>query len=166
MNQLWFHSIATVVLESFIVHSYRFCVFSWIFEIFSCKQVSNKSNLGSKDECIIYIWSFLNHWHKGTFMQLCGKVWGKKKVWSGRRRLQYQAELSVCWSSKCQTIHIHLFGRLQQRGSALREGQTEMADISAFKRLTAAHKQHANAHTLSENTHMHLYLHTWHVALS
>lgn len=157
--------IATEVLESLFVHSYRFCVFSWIFEISSCRQLSNNSKLGCKDKCIIYIWSYLNHWHKGTFIQLCVKVWGKK-VWSGRRRLQYQAELSVYWSSKCQTIHIHLFGWLQQRGSALREVQTEMADISAFKRLTAAHKQHANEHTLSENTYTHLYLHTWHVAMS
>lgn len=94
MNQLWCHIIATAALKSFIVHSYKFCVLSWIFEISSCRQVSNNSKLGSKDECIIYIWSYLNHWHKGTFMQLCVKVWGKK-VWSGRIRLQYQAELSV-----------------------------------------------------------------------
>ncbi len=87
----------------------------------------------------------------------------EKRVWSGRRRLQYQAELSACWSPKCQTIHIHLFGRPQQRGSALRQVQTEMADISAFKRLTAAHKQHANTHALSEtpiHTHIYSYLFT------
>lgn len=143
------------------MHSYRrFCVFSRIFEFFSRRQVSNISKLSSED-------GQMHHFHTGlslplTQRHLYATLWtglgGKKRVWRGRRRLQYQAELSAYWSTKCQIIHIHLFGQPQQRGSALGEVQTEMADISAFKRLTAAHKQHAHTQTLSDTpTHTHSY---------
>lgn len=128
-------NLKTAVSENFM-HSYRrFCVFSRIFDFFCSRQVSNISELSSED-------GQMHHFHTGlshqplTQRHLYATLWkglGGKILSSGWRRLQYQAELSARWSTKCQTIHIHLFGQPQQRGSALGEVQTEMADISAFK---------------------------------
>lgn len=148
--------------ESFVMHSYRrFCVFSRIFKFVSSRQVSNIFKLVVRTNASFPYGAISTTDTKAPFCNFMKRFGRKKRVWSGRRRLQYLAELSVCWSSKCQTIHIHLFGRPQQRGKV----QTEMADISAFKRLTAAHKQHANTHTLSErparpHTHTHTLIFT------
>ena len=73
-------------------------MFSAESDFFSSRLVSNISKLSSED-------GQMHHFHMGlslplTQRHLSATLWtglgGGKIVWSGRGRLQYQAELSVC----------------------------------------------------------------------
>lgn len=141
LNQMWPHIITLAILKQ---QPWRACIYTgFVFSAESLNSSPAGSNItSSADKCIISILGYLNHWHKGSFMQLFGKIWEDKKSLEQKEKITIS--LSACWSTKCQTIHIHLFGRPQQRGRAPRDVQPEMADISAFKRLTAAYKQHTN----------------------